>query len=253
MTKLYGSIKMTMDKTISIIIPCYKYAHYLAECVGSVVNQTYKAKEIIIVNDGSPDNTSEVARELIAKYLESNIILLEKENGGNSAARNVGIKIATSEYIMCLDPDDKLVPAALEEHVKLLTDDMTIAQCALMEFGDRYVINVPTISPTLERILKTNTIFCNAVFPRRAWEEVGGYDENEIITNGFEDWEIWIRMLAAGYHVNVSDFIALRYRVHEGQMTQVTTHPRRQELYEYIFNKHRALYDKYGLLKAGLN
>lgn len=240
-------------KTISIIIPCYKYACYLAECVDSVVNQTYKAKEIIIINDGSPDNTSEVAKELIAKYPDDNIILIEKENGGNSSARNAGIKIATGTHIMALDPDDKLVPAALEENLKLLTDDMAISQTALMEFGDRHIINVPTTSPSLERILQSNTIFCNAVFPRKAWVEVGGYDESEVITKGYEDWELWIRMLAAGYHVNVSDFIALRYRVHEGQMTQATTHPYRQQMYDYIFNKHRALYDQFGLLKAGLN
>jgi len=240
-------------KTVSVIIPSFAYGHYLKECVESVVNQTHKAHEIIIVSDGAKDNTVEVAKELIAQHTDSNIILIEKENGGNSSARNVGIERATGEYIMCLDPDDKLVPAGIEEHMKLLTDDMAIAQCALMEFDERYIINVPTVSPTLERLLQTNTIFCNAVFPRKAWVEVGGYDESEIITNGFEDWELWIRMLAAGYHVNVSDFIALRYRVHDGQMTQATTHPRRQELYKYIFEKHRALYDKYGILKAGLN
>lgn len=241
------------NKTISVVIPSFAYGCYLRECVESVVNQTHKAHEIIIVSDGAKDNTVEVAKELIAEYPDANIILVEKENGGNSSARNAGIKIATGTHCMALDPDDKLVPAALEENLKLLTDDMAISQTGLMEFGERHVINIPTISPSLERTLQSNTIFCNAVFPRKAWVEVGGYDEHKIIMMGFEDWEIWIRMLAVGYHVNVSDFIALRYRVHEGQMTQATTHPYRQQMYDYIFKKHKNLYDQFGLLKAGLN
>lgn len=233
-----------MNPTVSVIVPCYKYAHFLKECVDSIKAQTYPVHEIIVVSDGSPDNTAEVCKEL-------GVRCLEKENGGLASARNAGIKASTGEYYMTLDADDKLTPAAIEEHVKLLTDDKTVAQCALLEFGERHVLNVPPERTSLERVMQANTMYCNCLFPKKAWEEVGGYDENEVMRLGYEDWEFNIRVLAAGYKVNTSDFIALRYRVHEGQMTQATSHPRRQELYDYIFNKHKELYQDKNLTIAG--
>lgn len=237
-------MQTTLNKTVSIIVPCYKYAHYLKECIGSLRVQTYPIHEIIVVSDGSPDNTEEVCKEL-------GVRCLVKPNGGLSSARNWGIKEATGEYIMCLDADDKLVPAGLEEHMKLLIDEKTIAQCGLMEFGERHVINIPTNPTTLQRVMQANTVYCNALFPRQAWVDVGGFDESKTMRLGYEDWEFWIRCLAQGYKVNTSDFIALRYRCHQGQMTQATSHPNRQILYKYIMDKHKDLYEENNLIIAG--
>lgn len=241
----------TLNKTVSIIVPCYKYAHYLEECVDSIVRQTYSVLEIIIVDDGSPDNTIPVANSLRMKY-PTLVRLVSKENGGLASARNAGIEIAQGEYIMCLDADDKLVPAAIEEHVKLMDNDMAIAQCSLMEFGERHVVFLANPGTNLERVMQSNTIFCNAMFSKRMWELSGGYDESETMRLGYEDWEFWIQLLALGCHVNTSDFIALRYRCHEGQMTQATSHPNRQKLYNYIYKKHKDLYDDKNLLVADL-
>lgn len=238
-----------MRKTVAVIIPCYKYAHYLKECIESVRRQSYPVDEIVVVSDGSPDNTVEVCKEL-------GVTCFEKPNGGLSSARNFGIEQTTSEYIMCLDADDKLVPAAIEEHIKLIDDEKVIAQCALMEFEERYAIMLPTVPSNgrrLQRTMQANTIFCNALFPRQAWVDVGGYDESETMRLGYEDWEFWIRCLAAGYHINTSDFIALRYRAHEGQMTQATSHPNAQKLYEYIYTKHRDLYEKHDIFISGMD
>ena len=210
--------------------------------------QTVKLHEIIIVSDGSPDNTKEVAEDIIASHPFANIKFIEKVNGGLSSARNAGITIATGEFIMCLDADDKLVPGAIEEHLKLMVDDMTIAQCGLMEFGERHVVMIPTKPTGLKRILMSNTIFCNAMYPRKAWVEVGGYDESEIMRLGREDHDFWVRCLAKGYTINSSDFIALRYRVHEGQMTQATLHPNMKKLDVYFKEKYHDLYEKFDLL-----
>lgn len=245
-----------MDKTVSVIIPCYNYGHYLTECVESVVNQTYPIKEIIIVDDGSTDNSLDTAYELVLAYSIASqlerpspkIVVVEKENGGLSSARNAGIKIATGEYIMCLDADDKLVPGAIAEHIRLMTDDLTIAQCALMEFEGRHVVMIPTPNTSLKRILQSNTIFCNAMFSKKVWEAVEGYDESETMRIGREDHEFWVRCLEYGCHVNTSDFIALRYRVHEGQMTQSSLHPRWGEVEAYFRKKHVHLYEKYSII-----
>ncbi len=170
-----------MEKTVAVIIPCYNYAHYLGECIESVLEQTHKVNEIIVVDDGGVDNAEEICAKYPVKYYR-------KTNGGLSSARNYGIERCTSDYIMCLDADDKLLPGAIEEHFKLMQDDLTIAQCALMEFGDRHVIAVPTTPTGIERVLKGNTIFCNALFSKKVWEAVGGYDEHQIMRGGWEDY-----------------------------------------------------------------
>ncbi len=170
------------------------------------------------------------------------ITFLDKPNGGLASARNWGIKHATSEYIMCLDADDKLVPGAIEEHVKIM-GEKTVAQCALMEFGDRHNVYTP-LGANLLTLLRANSVYCNAMFPKKAWEESGGYDESETMRLGYEDWEYWIRLAALGYQFVTSDSIALRYRIHKASMTTQTTHPNHQKLYRYIYEKHKKLYEE---------
>ena len=91
---------------ISVIVPCYNQAHYLDECLQSVLDQTYQNWECIIVNDGSPDNTEEVAKKWVEK--DSRFKYLLKENGGLSSARNAGINVAKGEWILPLDSDDRI-------------------------------------------------------------------------------------------------------------------------------------------------
>ncbi len=236
---------METPHKITIVIPCYNYGRYLGACIESVLKQTYPIHEIIVVDDESTDDTKEVASKYPVKYIW-------QKNKGLSGARNTGIKEATGEYIMCLDADDLLTPGAIEEHMALIEDDMTIAQCALMEFGERHISYVPITPTGLTRVMQANTIFCNAVFSKRMWEVVGGYDESEVMRLGYEDWLFWIEMLEAGCKVRTSDFIALRYRVHGNNMTKETTHPNRHKLYQHIYNKHKELYDRYNLKPAGL-
>ena len=107
---------------VSVIIPCYNYEKFLAKAVESVINQTFKDFEIIIVNDGSKDNSKEVAEDLVIKYRnEIHIRLINQPNSGQPAiSRNNGIKVAKGEYILCLDADDKIAPTMLEKCVDVL-------------------------------------------------------------------------------------------------------------------------------------
>lgn len=89
---------------ISIVIPVYNVGYYVRECIESVIKQSYRDIEIIIVNDGSTDNSLEICKEYELKY--PFVILIDKENGGLSDARNVGINNATGNYIIFLDSDD---------------------------------------------------------------------------------------------------------------------------------------------------
>src|SRR5437879_5070522 len=88
---------------VSVIIPCYRQGRYLATAIDSCLAQTYEDLEIIVVNDGSDDETDEVAQ----RYKES-IVYISKENGGVSSARNVGIARSTGQYLKFLDADDHI-------------------------------------------------------------------------------------------------------------------------------------------------
>lgn len=105
---------------ISVVIPVYNVEKYLERCVESVVRQTYTNLEIILVNDGSTDNSLNICRKLQEKYPQ--IIIVDKENGGQSSARNVGIAKATGKYITFVDSDDWIAPDTYEYSLKLLRE-----------------------------------------------------------------------------------------------------------------------------------
>jgi glycosyltransferase involved in cell wall biosynthesis len=108
---------------VTVVIPCYKQAHFLGESIESVLSQTYRNFEIIVVDDGSPDNTSEVA----SRYDE--VRLIRQENRGLAGARNRGLAEAKGEHLIFLDADDRLLPEALEVGVRELE---ARPQCALV-------------------------------------------------------------------------------------------------------------------------
>ena len=118
-----------MSTIVSIIVPCFNQAHFLDEALQSVFDQIYKYWECIIVNDGSPDHTAEVAKHWIKK--DSRFSYLYKENGGLSSARNAGVAISKGEYILPLDSDDFLDSGYLSTLVPVLQKDSTlgIASC----------------------------------------------------------------------------------------------------------------------------
>lgn len=93
-----------MDKIVSVIVPVYNVERYLEQCLDSIIKQTYRSLEIIIVNDGSTDGSGEIASRYAGK--DDRVVLLEKENGGLSDARNYGLDRATGDYVMFVDSDD---------------------------------------------------------------------------------------------------------------------------------------------------
>src|SRR6266513_5232454 len=103
-----NGVPMPASGLVSVIIPCYNQAHFLHEAIESVLAQTYSNREIIVVDDGSTDNTATVAR------CHSPPRYIYQENAGPSAARNTGFEQSRGEYLVFLDADDRLLPEALE-------------------------------------------------------------------------------------------------------------------------------------------
>jgi glycosyltransferase involved in cell wall biosynthesis len=225
---------------VSVIIPCYKQAEYLPEAVESVVNQSFTDWECIIVNDGSPDNTSEVANQLIVKYPDKNIRLLEKENGGLADARNFGIKNSKGKYILPLDADDCISTDMLHITVDFLESNPDIA----ITYGDSWrfgAANEPMIEHeyNLSELLSHNLFSYCALFRREAWEAVGGYNTNMIW--GYEDWDFWIGCGEKGFIAKKLPHLFLNYRVKENSMiSKALEHD--AELKAQIVLNHPALY-----------
>jgi glycosyltransferase EpsH len=109
-------------KKISIIIPCYNVEQYISQCLYSVINQTYSYLEVICINDGSNDNTLSLLEDFAKK--DSRINILNQQNIGLSATRNVGVERSTGEYIMFVDADDWLENGAIETCIEFLPSDL---------------------------------------------------------------------------------------------------------------------------------
>lgn len=139
---------MKKEKLISVIIPVYKVEEYLERCVNSVINQTYKNLEIILVDDGSPDNCPAICDKL-AK-LDTRIKVIHKKNGGVSVARNTALDLAQGDFIAFVDSDDSIEPTLYEKQLTKQTEndyDLVFARYNYEENGN--------ITPVRETSLKT--------------------------------------------------------------------------------------------------
>ena len=202
---------------VSVVVPCYGQAHFLEEAVESVVAQTFQDWELIVVDDGSPDDTRDVARRLAAAHPDRSIRLLEKTNGGLADARNAGIRAARGAYILPLDADDVLDPRMLAACVDLLDREhgVAIAYTDLEHFGEvsRIVRAGEFHARNLRRENQLN--YCS-MYRRTAWEQTGGYDD--LMSLGYEDWDFWVRCAGQGLIARRIPEPLLRYRVKADSM-----------------------------------
>ena len=199
---------------VSVVIPCYNQAHFLGEAIESVLAQSHPNFEIIVVDDGSTDDTSEVA----SRYQKVRIV--RQDNRGLSAARNAGLAESRGEYVVFLDADDRLLPGALEVGVKELEAH---PECALV-FGRWNNIAadgspLPTVRPPHDEqdhylaLLHTCYIRMHAVVYRRAvFESVGGFDTS---LSASEDYDMYLR-IARNYPVHHHDEVVAEYRRRHG-------------------------------------
>ncbi len=173
---------------VSVIIPCYKQAQYLPEAVESVLGQTYPHVEVIVVNDGSPDDT-----EAVAKRYGDRIRYVWRPNGGISAARNTGIAHSSGSYLKFLDSDDYLHPEQIAWQMEALAgreDAVSFTGCRLFRDGhpDQYLDHIPQAKNLLPDLFRGDidwgSILCY-LFPRRLVEKVGGFVER---VHYAEDW-----------------------------------------------------------------
>ncbi|MCK8600206.1 glycosyltransferase family 2 protein [Desulfoferrobacter suflitae] len=227
---------------VSVIIPCYNQARFLPEAVESIQDQTYQNWECLIVNDGSTDDTAEVAAGLAAA--DRRVRHLNQFNAGLSSARNRGLKESRGWLIQFLDADDRLEALKLETHTSWLENHREIGivygearyftneNPELREFGllgpnRPWQADEPWIGklwacamPLLQTVIEQNIMAVNcALICREVFESVGGWNES---LGALEDWEFWTRCLFRGIrfqYLDAEDSKAL-VRSHSASMSR---------------------------------
>lgn len=183
-----------MSPKISVIVPCYNYGEFIEETITSINSQTFKDYEIIVVDDGSDDIYT---HEILSKIENNGILVIRKENGGISSARNIGIQHASGEFIVPLDSDDIIRPEFLEECIALFKRDetVTVAYTGVEFFGASTGI-MELKPPTPQNMVFRNCLVVTAMYRKKEWEQAGGYKSS--MKFGYEDWDFWICLLEKG-------------------------------------------------------
>lgn len=229
---------------VSVISPCYNHGKYIREMIGSVMKQTYPNFEIIIVNDGSTDDTASVLNKIKNKKVR----VFHTAHHGPAHARNFAITRARGDLIVNLDADDMMAPEFLQRCVEVMDSRPAtgIVFSDVMCFGHRNEkFNIPEYS--FENMLRWNCIVANACFRKSDWELTEGY--SSFMQNGYEDYDFWLSILERGREVHKIDEPLILYRTHEN--AEISRSGRRkkdpakmQEVIVQAFRRHRELYRK---------
>lgn len=219
---------------ISVVIPSFNQGEYLEDCIESVYSQTLQAHEIIIVDDGSSDDSLEIARRYEFKefpMIESPVKVINQVNKGLASARNTGIMNATGDYVLFLDADDMLAENAIERFTKEAQEtNADIIAPSFKEFGksEREVILGKF---TIEDLKIANRLGYFSLIKRSALLECGGY--NPKMKWGWEDFALWFDLFSRGKSITVIPDILVKYRVKERSMIhEANTHA--EELWAQI-------------------
>jgi glycosyltransferase involved in cell wall biosynthesis len=203
---------VTRHPLVSVIIPCYNGEAFLKEAIDSVLAQTYRNVEIIVVDDGSTDGSAEIARKLPVRYIR-------QPNSGLTASRNLGIRESQGDYIVFLDADDRLKTEAIETGLRVLIHR---PECALTvgdhlfisENGSHLAYSRKDCLAALhyEALLKSNFIemISSVVFRRSVLDAVGGFDTGLRVA---EDYELYLR-IARAYPICCHPAVVAEYRMH---------------------------------------
>lgn len=139
---------------VSIVIPIYNVEKYIRDCIKSIISQTYENYEVILVDDGSPDNSAKIALEIL-QTANKRVRLTVQKNGGQYFARNTGEKLSTGEWIIYVDSDDVIAPNCIEEMIKIaLSDDVEMIIPDFQFVGNDNIFMVPQYNNGIEFLNK---------------------------------------------------------------------------------------------------
>ena len=244
------------NELISIIVPVYNVEQYLEKCVNSIINQTYKNLEIILVDDGATDTSGKMCDEL-AK-IDSRIKVYHKENGGLSDARNYGVERATGEYIGFVDSDDYIDSEMYEKLYEAIKKENTdVAECNLKIiypdrvelFTEKKYYSVCTKQEYLEEYLKIEKVFgsaCVRLINSKIAKKI-----NFPVGKLYEDTYYAYSLINVADSYVIMDAPYYNYLMRENSITNARFNPRIFNLIEIVEEFHNTVYENYpGLEEA---
>lgn len=241
-----------MIPTVSVIIPVYNGAKFLSRSIESVINQTFKNWELIIVDDGSTDNSKEIILGYVNK--DNRITYYWEPNSGTPARpKNTAFQYVKGQYVAYLDQDDEWLPEKLEKQLavfaKYPNEKIGLVGCSAHSVNEEgFSKAVPPNSKTdvkLFELLNYNYIFSNSsvLLLSAVVRDIGDRDESKEM--GYtEDWDMWVRVLAGGYTVRIIEEPLFKYVTHADNMSRATTKLKQAEMLVSFYRKHKELYSK---------
>jgi len=205
---------------VSVIIPAYNQAQYLKDAIQSVLAQTYRDLEIIVIDDGSNDDTPQIAGQF-----KDSIHYVHQDNQGLAGARNTGIRCAYGNFIALLDSDDQWLPDYLEKMTGLATRSPEAAvyycqvRCMDADGHDlQQILGGPVKPPVMmyQSLLRANFLIPSTILMRRSiMMEAGLFDQS---LRSCEDWDLWLRLLPKYSFIGTNDCL-VRYRLHGSSLS----------------------------------
>jgi hypothetical protein len=219
-------VEISTMPLVTVIMPAYNVAPYLREAVESVVAQTYPRWELVIVDDGSTDETPDIARECLR--LDERIRLIRQENRGLAGARNTALQAGRGDFFALLDSDDTWDPGFLASQMAVFVNHPEtglVSGSARFLGGPRNghparprIAGFPVLS--LEQMIADEAaVFIMTTFRREVVEAIGVFDESK---RRSEDWDFWLRAVSAGFVFRRNWQPLASYRVREGSLSRDT-------------------------------
>jgi hypothetical protein len=196
---------MSTSPLVSIIIPCFNQAMYLRDALESLVAQTYKNLEVILINDGSTDGSEDIITSIYAHYKNFlNLKAFSIPNSGVAIARNVAISQSAGDYFVPLDADDAIHGDFVQKTLSVILDnpEISFVYTDYELFGDVTDLVEAEEYEYWRFLYDKNLCASTALIKKKAWSDAGGYNPNMIW--GFEDWEFWIACGARNSSANAN-------------------------------------------------
>jgi glycosyltransferase involved in cell wall biosynthesis len=229
---------------VSIVIPCHNDGDFLSASLDSALQQTYRHKEVIVVDDASDDPRT---LRLLKRIEHPDVRILHVDKRHPGAARNAGIQSARGCYILPLDADDLIEPTYVEKAACVLMSrpDVGIVYCKAVFIGKK---TGPWELPpfNIGDMLANNLIFVTALFRKSDWCAVGGFRERQFRL-GLEDYDFWLALLGRGRQVHQIQESLFRYRVKASSRTTrlYSNLEDMIEAHEQLYQNHRHLYEQH--------
>lgn len=240
--KIARKLREERMEKVSIIMPCYNDGLFIEEAIDSVLRQTYKNIEIIVIDDGSDDDYT---KKVLSRLSNEKMKICHTKHLRPAGARNYGISLAAGKYILPVDSDDRIEPTYIERAVSLLENNshVGVVYCEADLFGERSgKWDLPPYS--FEAMLLDNIVFVTAMFYKSDWEKVGGF--NTYMDLGMEDYDFWLSILALGREIYQIPEVLFHYRIKKvSRTTQFMDNSIQVKgIYRKIYDNHEEFYLK---------